>query len=131
MRCLANLSRSKRNIMICLVAQLVFITGCGLHSEVPAISGEVSTPGFALTTSAEHRVHLSGWLHIIWNGEPRFVLIDDQGTATHVVIDETVAKTFGGPRKLNQKRVIITGERMDEPIETIRVLSIEMGKDGK
>ena len=129
MRCLVGLSKSKRTILVCSVIQLLFIAGCGLNSAVPAISGEASKPSSELTTSAEHQVSLSGWLHIIWNGEPRFVLIDDQGMATHVVIDETLTKPFGGPRTLNQKRVTITGERIDKPTGAIRVLSIEVGKE--
>jgi hypothetical protein len=76
-------------------------------------------------------VYLSGWLHIIWNGEPRFILIDDQGAATRVVIDEVLTRAFGGPRKLNQKRVTITGERVGEPTEAVRVLSIELGEESK
>ena len=74
---------------------------------------------------------LSGWLHIIWNGEPRLILIDDQGVATRVVIDEGLTKAFGGPRGLNQKRVTLTGERVGEPPEAVRVLSIELGAGSK
>ena len=84
-----------------------------------------------LSASAEHRVSLSGWLHIIWNGEPRFILVDDQGLATRVVIDEALTRTFGGPRGLNQKRVTITGERVSEPLEAVRVLSIDVGTESK
>ena len=100
--------------MIGLAMQLLFIT---------SLSGP--------TASAEHRVSLSGWLHIIWNGEPRFILIDDQGVATRVVIDEALTRAFGGPRGLNQKRVTITGERVGDPPEAVRVLSIELGTENK
>ena len=74
---------------------------------------------------------LSGRLHVIWNGEPRFILIDDQGVATRVVIDEVLTRALGGPRGLNQKRVTITGERVGEPPEAVRVQSIELGTESK
>ena len=69
---------------------------------------------------------LTGWLHVIWNGEPRFVLIDDQGAATRVLIDPVLARPFGGLRALNQRRVTITGEKAADQPETIRALSIEL-----
>lgn len=68
---------------------------------------------------------LTGWLHVIWNGEPRFVLIDDRGVATRVLIDPALVRPFGGPRALNQKRVTITGEPAPDQPETVRALSIE------
>ncbi len=74
---------------------------------------------------------LTGWLHVIWNGEPRFVLIDDSGVATRVVIDPALARPFGGPRALNQKRVTITGEPAPDQPETVRALSIEMAKESR
>jgi hypothetical protein len=70
-------------------------------------------------------VSLSGWLHIIWNGEPRFMLVDDQGVGVRLLIDDALLRTLGGPGALNQKRVTVTGERVDGQPETIRVLSIE------
>ena len=130
-RCAAGLSELGIAVLIGLVAQLLFIAGCGLDATAPATSGGASTSLSELTASAEHRVYLSGWLHIIWNGEPRFILIDDQGAATRVVIDEALTRAFGGPRKLNQKRVTITGERMGEPTEAVQVLSIELGEESK
>jgi len=74
---------------------------------------------------------LTGWLHVIWNGEPRFVLIDDRGAATRVVIDPLLARPFGGPRALNQKRVTITGERAPDQTETVRALSIELATESQ
>ena len=97
--------------MIGLVIPMVFIVGGGLDAAAP--------------------VSLSGWLHIVWNGEPRFILIDDQGVAISVVIDEALTRAFGGPRRLNQKRVIITGERVGEPPAPVRVLSIELGTESQ
>jgi hypothetical protein len=74
---------------------------------------------------------LTGWVHIIWNGGPRFVLIDDRGVATYLVIDPVLAGQFGGPRALNQKRVTITGERVSGQPETVRAISIELATEGQ
>ena len=91
----------------------------------------LSVSDCGLTATAEDRVSLSGWLHIIWNGEPRFMFIDDRGTAIRLAIDETLLRAFGGPQGLNQKRITITGERVDEMPEVVRVLLIELDMEGK
>ena len=71
-------------------------------------------------------VSLVGRLHIIWNGEPRFMLVDDQGLAIRLVIEEALTQPFGGPRALDQKRVRIMGERVAGAFaEVVRVVSIE------
>lgn len=77
------------------------------------------------------RVRLSGWLNVIWNGEPRFILVDDQGVATRLVIDEALTKPFGGIRALNRRRVVVTGERASGQPDAVRVLSIDLGAESK
>ena len=76
--------------------------------------------------SASPQLTLSGWFHVIWNGEPRFILIDDRGVATRLVIDEPMMRAFGGPRGLDRKRVTIGGQRVDDVPEVVRVLAIEL-----
>jgi hypothetical protein len=76
-------------------------------------------------------VSLVGWLHVIWNGEPRVMLVDDQGAAYRVVIDDGLTRSFGGLRALNQRRVAITGERASGPSEVIQVLTIELQGDSR
>ena len=71
-------------------------------------------------------VSLTGRLHIIWNGAPRFMLIDDLGVAIRLVIDDAVVRSFGGPQGLNQKRVTIKGERVSDAPEVVRVSSIKI-----
>ena len=75
--------------------------------------------------AAEQQVALSGWFHVIWNGGPQFMLIDDQGGSTRLLLDETLARPFGGPLALNRKRVRIVGERLMTSPGAIRVLSVE------
>jgi hypothetical protein len=57
------------------------------------------------------------------------MLVDDQGMATRLVVDETLLRAFGGARGLNQKRVTITGERAENVPTVVRVLSIELEGD--
>jgi hypothetical protein len=46
---------------------------------------------------------------VIWNGAPRYVLIDDQGQWHALLLDETLSE--GGLLAFNRQRVKITGER--------------------
>ena len=91
----------------------------GARAERPA-EGD----GAIRLVGAAGQVTLSGWFHVIWNGEPRFMLVDDRGVATRLVIDEAVMRTFGGPRGLDRKRVTVDGQRVDDVPEVVRVLSI-------
>ena len=77
-------------------------------------------------------VSVSGRLHVIWNGEPRFMLIDNDGVAIRLVIDEALTKPLGGIRALDGRRVRITGERLaGAPPETVLVVSIEREGEGQ
>ena len=91
----------------------------------------MTTYGCGPVAAANDPVSLSGWLHIVWNGEPRVMLIDDRGAATRLLVDEAVLRTYGGMRGLNRRRVTITGERVNSMPEAVRVLSIQPEADGK
>ena len=70
------------------------------------------------------QLSLSGWFHVVWNGEPRYVLVDDQGRWIELLLDEALVRPFGGPLAFNRKRVRIEGERVHAPSGGVRVLSI-------
>lgn len=124
-----------RTVRLGLVAQLfvIPIPECRADSAVTVAPRGALIPasGAQLIVSAEQRVSLSGWLHVIWNGEPRFMLIDDQGVAIRLVIDEALTGAFGGARALNGKRVTITGDRLGGLPEALRVVSIELETEKK
>lgn len=113
-----------------LAVQLLFVAGAGVWP-----SGKASAQALMIiynsgpATVAINRVSLSGRIHVIWNGGPRVILVDDQGMATPLVIDETLLRAFGGVRGLNQQRVTITGERVENLPTAVRVLSIELEGD--
>lgn len=67
---------------------------------------------------------VSGWFHIIWNGVPHYMLVDDAGKWVHLLIDEQVLRDVGGPLGLNRKRVRVTGRRLEKTPEVIQVITI-------
>ena len=79
-----------------------------------------------LLVAIEQRLSLSGRFHVIWNGEPRYVLIDDQGQWIELLLDEAAVKPLGGPLSFNRQRVKIEGEKVDAPSGRVRVLSISI-----
>jgi hypothetical protein len=87
-------------------------------------------PGIRLA-SAARTVRLSGWFHVIQNGETRFFLVDDGGVAIRLLIDEPVMRAFGGPRRLDRRRVTIEGQRGDDAPDAVRVRSIELNPGGR
>lgn len=74
------------------------------------------------------QVSMAGWFHIIWNGGPRYVLIDERGTWTTLVIAEELLRPLGGGRALARKRVRIVGHPLSSPADTVRVLGIDVDK---
>jgi len=62
----------------------------------------------------------SGWFHIIFGDAPAgsgvpgisgFVLVDDQGQARELLVDEQALRALGGARAINHRRVTVTGQR--------------------
>lgn len=64
-----------------------------------------------------------GWFHIIYNGEPHFLLVDDSGAGVRLLLDEHLLKPLGGPRALDRKRVTVTATAV---AGALRVLSIRV-----
>ncbi|MCZ7624915.1 MAG: hypothetical protein FIA90_08695 [candidate division NC10 bacterium] len=69
-------------------------------------------------------LNISGWFHIIWNGEPRYTLVDDDGEWIELLIDEQVLRNTGGPRFLDRKRVRVSGFPLETRPEVIQVITI-------
>ena len=72
---------------------------------------------------------MSGWFHIIWNGEPRYFLADNQGRQTRLLLDDNTIRQVGGALRFNRKRVTVVGERMDAPPNAIGVVSIKLEEE--
>lgn len=79
---------------------------------------------------AAQRLSLTGWFHVIWNHQTRYVLIDDRGRSTDLVLDEELLRPFGGPLAFNRRRVRIVGEEVSKAAGRVRVLSIELERGG-
>ncbi len=60
----------------------------------------------------------SGWFHVIYGDAPSaagvpavfgYALIDEQGQATELLVDDQVLHGLGGPRAINHRRVLVVG----------------------
>lgn len=74
---------------------------------------------------------VAGTVNIIWNGEPRYSLFDEEGQNRPLLIPEEVAREAGGPLRLNGKRVIVVGECVDDTPGAIRVRSIQLEEEAQ
>ena len=43
------------------------------------------------------------------------MLVDDQGKATELIVDDQTLRALGGPRVINHRRVIVTGQTVAGP----------------
>ncbi|HXJ83272.1 MAG TPA: hypothetical protein VMS64_31885, partial [Candidatus Methylomirabilis sp.] len=67
---------------------------------------------------------MSGSFHAIFGDAPSgsgaaavagYVLIDDQGHTTELIVDEQALRAIGGPRVVNHRRVVVTGQTVLAP----------------
>jgi hypothetical protein len=86
--------------------------------------GRTDAPSGHTQSNEAQEVSLSGWVTVIWNDSAHYILSDDQGRWTELLLDEETAQSLGGPLALNHKRARIVGERAAAPSESVRVLSI-------
>lgn len=102
---------------------LLIVGGCA--GPAPA------SPAAAVIAEAEQQVSLSGLFNVIWNGEPRFMLVDERGRAVRLMIDEPLLKRFGGAQALVQKYITVAGKRVSQTPEVVEVLAIEIGRQNR
>jgi hypothetical protein len=76
--------------------------------------------------SSEQQVTLFGWFHVIWNGEPKYMLIDDQGRWTRLVLDGPSGKPMTNPLALNRKRVKAVAVPLASPAGAMRIVHIAL-----
>lgn len=93
----------------------------GLAILGSACTGVSSSPAQEMDRS----VSLSGWCHTVWNAEPQYLLMDDQGRSVRLLMNVDLLRSVGGPLWLNRKRVTVVGERLPGSLQTIRVMSIQ------
>jgi hypothetical protein len=78
-------------------------------------------PALQSASSSEQQVTLFGWFHVIWNGEPKYMLIDDQGRWTRLVLDGTPT---ANPLAFNRKRVKAVAVPLVSPAGAMRIVHI-------
>ena len=110
--------RTKILFLLTIFCLPLLISGCATQQDVE------SPPIVASSVQPSNTVTISGWFATVWNGEPHYSITNDQGQTTQLLLDEELAKPLGGPLALDRKRVIVSGEIVNDPQGALRVLSI-------
>lgn len=132
------MSSSNLSLLRCALALIFLIcfglVGCNqlnpFINKIP--TSEIVTPSLApselVTASAESSniVALTGWFTTIWNDEPLYSITDDQGQIIQLLLEDEIAKPFGGPLELDRRRITIVGEVVSDSPRVVRVLSVEL-----
>jgi hypothetical protein len=74
---------------------------------------------------------LTGWFHIVWNGEPLWYLVEADGESVALLRDERLTEPYGGALALNGKRVRVTGEVISKTPLRVRPTSIRPEEEGR
>jgi hypothetical protein len=113
--------RSSRMFGITLALSICL--GCASQAtSLPPDDRALQRPSSA--SSSEQQVTLSGWFHVIWNAEPRYMLIDDQGRWTRLVLDGPSGTPQANPLALNRKRVKAVAVPLASPAGAMRIVHI-------
>jgi len=84
------------------------------------------TPSHSEGQATEQALTLRGGLHVVWNHEPRYFLIDAGGRPTELLLDSRRVEELGGPRALDGRAVRVTGTVADPATGAVRVQAIEL-----
>lgn len=74
---------------------------------------------------------LTGWFQTVWGDTPHYMVVDDAGRSTELLLSEEVTRTLGGARALDRKKVKVTGTRSSQPPGALRVSAIQLDTGGK
>ena len=91
---------------------------CWMMISVLAAFAAAQTEPSAATSQTKR-----GLLHLLWGDElgsnvaegPIYLLMDDQGEWTELLLDEELVRPLGGSLALNRKRVVVTGDPDPSP----------------
>ena len=108
---------------------LISIAGTIAACSTGSISPEQPLPTRAPDGMEDREVHLSGCFQTIWNGDAKYMLIDERGRWTRLLLDPSLTQPLGGPLGLNRKRVKVVGRLATDQEATVRVLIIELEGD--
>jgi M6 family metalloprotease-like protein len=118
-------------LTLALVSASVALAACRDDSSPtePQVSGDESSPQLSQASSPS----ITGWLHSL-RGDPqggkglpqmRHQLIDDQGGATELVLDQAVAARLGGHGRLHRQRVRVEGRELSPGRMQVSALEVE------
>lgn len=72
---------------------------------------------------------LTGWLTIVYNGEQKYLLTDDAGETSELLINDMLLTRLGGPLAIDRTRVTIVGYQEDRYHDEIIVLTLKKEDD--
>lgn len=109
----------KPNSLVSTVLFGYILVGCRPAPHPPPVD---------LSTAPDDQqvVTLTGMFHTVWNGEPRYFLTDEQGTTTELLLDEALARPYGGTIAIDRKRVRIQGTVVVEPRQGVRARTLDL-----
>lgn len=111
-----------------LLAALLISSG-GIIAACSTASGSSEDPRPTRVPDGQEdrEVQLSGCFQTIWNGDAKYMLIDEQGQWTRLLLEPSLTQPFGGPLALNRKRVKVVGRLASDHGSAVRVVTIELG----
>lgn len=81
--------------------------------------------------AAAASVTLTGWFQTVWGDAPHYLVVDDAGRSTELLLSAEIAQPLGGARALDRKKVKVTGTRSSPPPGALRVSAIQLDTGGK
>ncbi|MBI4538677.1 MAG: hypothetical protein HY704_04100 [Gemmatimonadetes bacterium] len=76
----------------------------------------------------EQTVTLRGRLHVVWNHETRYFLIDAEGRSTELLVEPLQIEGLGGPRAADGQQVEVRGTASDLATGAVRVDALKLQK---
>ena len=113
------------------VVALVVGAALGCRPAATPAGGAAGVPAAASAAEPDSTVSLAGWFQTVWGDTPHYLLVDDTGRSTELLLSEEVARPLGGPRAIDRKRVRVRGTKVARPAGALRVASIDLDTGGK
>lgn len=85
-----------------------------------------STPPPQEASAPDSAVVLVGTFHTVWGAEPTYLLTDDAGRTTTLLLDPELTRSLGGPQAIDQRRVRVVGRPAPGAEEALRVTTLEL-----
>lgn len=106
------------------------VVGCRA-AATPAAGARDASAAAMSVAMMDSTLSLTGWFQTVWGDTPHYMVVDDAGRSTELLLSEEVTRTLGGARALDRKKVKVTGTRSSQPPGALRVSAIQLDTGGK